>query len=199
MFRCGVTCWHIVFIIPPLSQKSELAKHSFAACFASLVPTYIVQQQRSKLAKPMVLDSFLGAETMKTTIGETPFRAPSNQRKQAPHCAETLFKIVSSCVLVGWALNGARNSKVLAQLCGTQSAGWIRIVWDGSTQLLKKDRLRKKNANSKLSQSWIQGSQTKWPSQACSLQPCFFVLVFWHTGFHTNPLRHIHHGKCQLC
>ena len=149
--------------------RSTLLKAFFASS------TYTVQQQRSRLAKPLVLDSFLGPETMEKNNREVKPRFGLLQNIESKHGIVLKYvEIVSSCFfcIKGWALNGARNSKVLAQLCDTIC---------GMGQLNFFTWKRTAYAKSKLSQAWIHGSQTKRPSQACSLQPRISFSVFRHT------------------
>jgi hypothetical protein len=66
------------------------------AFFAS--STYTVQQQRSRLAKPLVLDSFLGPETMEKNNREVKPRFGLLQNIESKHGIVLKYvEIVSSC------------------------------------------------------------------------------------------------------
>ena len=135
-----------------------------------------MQQQRSRLAKPLVLDSFLGPETIEKNNREVKPRVGLLQNIENKHGIVLKYvEMVSSCFfcIKGWALNGARNSKVLAQLCDTICGmGQLNFFY------MKKNSLRKKQIKPSL--------DPREPNQAAkpSLQPStsrFFFRLSTHT------------------
>ena len=150
--------------------RSTLLKAFFASS------TYTVQQQRSRLAKPLVLDSFLGPETMEKNNREVKPRFGLLQNIESKHgivlkiCWNSFFMF-----LLHQGLSTQRRKKF--QGPGTALCHNLR---DGSTQLLymKKNSLRKKQIKPSL--------DPREPNQAAkpSLQPStshFFFRLSTHT------------------